>query len=110
MCFNFNKTKNNYELLRFCSKINLYVIGGVTKLFNFFNKEYKPEKIITYSNKRWNSDNIYQILNFKKIHTDLPKHYYIINNNRKNNYNSNNNKNHKIYDCGSEKWLWNYMK
>jgi hypothetical protein len=55
---------NEYELLRFCSKLNCNVRGGASKLFNYFINNYKPEQIISYANLDIGGGNMYNILGF----------------------------------------------
>lgn len=44
---------NEYELYRFCNKINTIVVGGFSKLLNFFIESNNPENIITYTKRDW---------------------------------------------------------
>ena len=71
-----------YELYRFSNKLYTNVIGGATKLFNYFVKTYNPESIITYANRDWTNNidnNLYTKLNFKfNTYTDI--NYYWSNN------------------------------
>ena len=57
--------KTKYELIRFCNKINTNVIGGASKLFKYFIKNYNPNEIISYADKRWSNGMLYNILNFE---------------------------------------------
>ena len=43
-----NSNKHQYELIRFCNKLNHNVIGGASKLFKYFIKTYNPDNIISY--------------------------------------------------------------
>ena len=72
-----NKNKIDiWEMYRFCNKINTTVIGAASKLIKYFIKTYYPKKIITYSDKRWNSGNLYTTLNFIKISNGTPNYWY----------------------------------
>lgn len=62
-----NLNGNNYELMVYES-IDI-VIGGATKLFNFFVNGYKPDTVIGYSNRCW-PDKIYTNLGFDNITKD----------------------------------------
>jgi len=42
--------ENYYELLRFVSNTN--VLGGASKLFSYFVKNYNPTNIISYADRR----------------------------------------------------------
>lgn len=72
-----NKNKiDTWEMYRFCNKSNTTVIGAASKLLKYFIKTYYPKKIITYSDKRWNSGNLYTTLNFIKISNGVPNYWY----------------------------------
>lgn len=72
-----NKNKIDiWEMYRFCNKTNTTVIGAASKLLKYFIKTYYPKKIITYSDKRWNSGNLYTTLNFIKISNGTPNYWY----------------------------------
>ena len=58
----FNK-KADYELVRFCTKLNTVVIGGASKLLNRF-KKHIGRSLISYANRRWSDGNLYQTLGF----------------------------------------------
>jgi hypothetical protein len=68
---NIHKNKK-IELLRFCNILNTNVIGGASKLFSYFLKNYEYDSIITYANCDYSNGNLYEKLKFKKIkHTGL---------------------------------------
>lgn len=71
-----NSREHCYELLRFCNKLNTTVIGGASKLFNFFIKKYFPQQIISYANRDWSIGNLYKKLNFKFIGYTSPGYFY----------------------------------
>jgi hypothetical protein len=108
---------NEYELLRFCSKLNNYIIGGVFKLFKYFINNYKPSKIISYVNCDINDGALYKIIGFNEIgHSGI--NYWWTDGNMK--YHRNNFMKHKtegeimkehryykIYGSGNLKYEWN---
>lgn len=119
--------KAEYELLRFCNRINTNVIGGASKLFSFFLRTYKPNSIVSYADKRWSKGNLYDKLGFTKYNESKPNYYYVIEGRRKNRFNyrksvlikkygcpSNmserefcfNQKWYRIYDCGCLCYIW----
>ena len=115
-----------YEMLRFCNKININVIGGASKLFNFFIKTYNPIEIISYSDRRYFNGDLYQKLGFKFISNTQPNYFYVKNSKRehrfkyrkdvlvKEGYNPNKTEHqimlerkiYRIYDCGNKKWVF----
>ena len=77
-----NGVKNEWELLRFCNKINHSVTGGASKLFKHFIKKYNPNNVISYADRRWSQGNLYPQIGFNKTHTSSPNYFYIINTER----------------------------
>jgi hypothetical protein len=120
--------EGEYEILRFCNKLNTTIIGGASKIFNYFLKTYKPKKVISYSDKRWSIGNLYNKLNFKLENTSKPNYFYLINKKRETRYkyqkhklkslglltnpslsavdNMKINGFYRIFDCGTDKFIW----
>jgi len=115
---------NEFELTRFCNLINCNVIGSASKLLNFFIKKYRPQKIVSYSDVRLFNGELYNKLNFKKIHQSKPNYWYVIDDIRHNRFNYRKSilvkhgfdknktekeimferKIYRIYDCGNIRW------
>ena len=72
--------QNEWNLSRFCNKINFSIIGGASKLLNFFIKNYSPKRIVSYSDKDWSLGHLYKNLGFSKVHETKPDYKYIVNN------------------------------
>ena len=53
---------DSWEMIRFCSSQK--VTGGASKLLSYFLKTYNPELIISYSDNRWFTGDMYEKLNF----------------------------------------------
>ena len=83
---NGTKDENTYELLRFCNKKNINVVGGASKLFKHFIKRHNPQKIISYADRRWSKGNLYEVLNFVKYNESPPSYSYVINKQRINRF------------------------
>jgi very-short-patch-repair endonuclease len=66
-----------YELLRFCNKLNYTVIGGFSKLLKYFIINYKPKNIITYADRRYSLGNLYSKNGFEFIRETNPNYYYM---------------------------------
>ena len=77
-----NADNNKYEMLRFCNKLNISVIGGASKLLNFFKNEYHPTEIISYCDLRWSNGKMYEILGFTLDHISRPNYFYVKNGNK----------------------------
>ena len=87
MIFGKRRVENSYELLRFCNKLNTNIIGGASKLFNYFIKKYNPEKITTCADRCNSQGRLYKILGFNFIGKTEPNYYYIIDGIRKHRFN-----------------------
>ena len=126
MTFGSKRKKDYYELLRFCNKLNTSVIGGASKLLNYFIKIHKPKEIISYCDRRWPVGNIYEKLGFKIDHVSQPNYYYVIGQNRENRFKYRKSELikqgfdkdkseheimlergiYRIYDCGTKVYKW----
>ena len=69
--------EGNYELLRFCNKLNTTVIGGASKLFKYFINNYNPVKVISYADRRWSQGELYYTLGFKLVSKTRPNYFYV---------------------------------
>lgn len=115
------KKMDEYEwnLNRFCNKINTNVIGSASKLLKYFINEYKPNRIISYADKDWSIGDLYYKLGFEYVNETPPDYKYIVNKKRthKSNYKKTKlktdlteneqmklNSINKIYDCGKIKF------
>ncbi len=69
-------SKHEYEMIRFCSSLGLRVMGGASKLFKFFTSNFKPNSVISYSDKMYNTGEVYRNLGFVYSHVSPPAYYY----------------------------------
>ena len=78
MTFSLSRFSKQYEweLIRFCNKINITVVGGASKLLKHFEKIHKPKSLISYANRRWSNGNLYKSLNFEHTHNSPPNYFY----------------------------------
>ena len=76
-----------YELLRFCSRLDTVVTGGASKLFAHFVKEHAPNDVVSYADRRWNTGNVYKKMGFEFSHFSQPNYFYIIGQHRFNRFN-----------------------
>ncbi len=99
MCL--KKKDNNFEIVRTCTKLNYSVVGGISKLFNYFKKNYRFNQITTSTDFRLFNGNVYEKLGFVKQKLSKPKFYWCDRTNRmkkkKDNY-------YKLYDSGEVIW------
>jgi hypothetical protein len=120
--------ENKYELIRYASKSNTTVIGGFSKLLDFFIKKYNPKCITSYADRRWSIGKLYESNKFKFEHSTPPNYWYMKHyNSREHRYkyrkselpkilqnynptiseweNMKKNKYDRIWDCGSKKYI-----
>ena len=120
------KIEGFYELVRFCNKLNTNVIGGASKLFKRFINDFNPNEIISYSDKRWSTGQLYDILGFKHDHDSRPNYFYVVGDKRENRFKYRkdrllkegfdsdkteheimaNRGIYRIYDCGCRAHIW----
>jgi endogenous inhibitor of DNA gyrase (YacG/DUF329 family) len=113
-----------YEMLRFCNKLNTNVVGGASKLFKYFIKNYKPIEVISYSDNSRGQGNLYKKLGFNLLHETVPNYYWSKNGIKHHRFNFRKDKLvkegadpnkteiqimsengfYRIFDCGSKKW------
>lgn len=70
----FNK-KYNWELLRFCNKLGVSVIGGAKKLFSHFLKNHSGS-IVSYCNRNLFDGSLYLSLGFEYVGESKPSYFY----------------------------------
>ena len=115
---------DEWELTRFCNKIDHIVVGSASKLFNHFIKNYKPKKIVSYSDIRLFDGGLYTKLGFQYKSQSKPNYWYINNGLRYHRFNFRKSilkkegfdpnktekeimfdrKYYRIYDCGNLRW------
>lgn len=127
----FSKTKP-WELIRYSSELFTNVIGGASKLFKHFINRYNPTTVVSYSDIRWNTGSLYNMLGFNHIQSTAPNYWYFkVNGQTDVLYNRVNFQKHRlvgkldmfdtelsewdnminngydrIWDCGNTKWEW----
>ena len=119
-----------WELIRYCSQLNICVIGGASKLFNRFIKDYNPESIISWSSNDISNGSMYNMLGFEFL-TNSSSYWYVskktckrfhrssfnkANLIKKNVITSDDNRSEReiavslnfrrIFDSGQSKWIW----
>lgn len=103
--------EGGWNLNRFCNKIGFNIIGGSSKLLNYFVGKYKPKRIVSYADKDWSNGGLYYKLGFNLVSDTRPDYKYIIDGRRINK--SRFRKSGlldipKIWDCGKLKFEIRY--
>ena len=66
-----------YELYRYCNKKNTQVLGGASKLFTYFVKNYNPNQIDSFSSNDISNGGLYKMLRFTKEPKISRSYWYI---------------------------------
>ncbi len=66
-----------WELLRFVTKSDCQVVGGLSRLLKHFISRY-PEGLISYCDKRLFSGKGYEAVGFTKVKDSNPNYYYML--------------------------------
>jgi len=67
----------SFELLRFCHKSGLLVVGGLSKLIRGMVRQFNPGDIMTYVDRDWSDGKNYEQLGFCGLETTPPQKFYI---------------------------------
>jgi transposase-like protein len=67
------------ELLRLCTKRELTVVGGVSKLLKQLKQLHLGKTLLTYHDRRWGESSVYEALGFIKGEPSPPSYIYIKN-------------------------------
>jgi ssDNA-binding Zn-finger/Zn-ribbon topoisomerase 1 len=115
----------DYELIRFCNKLGLSVVGGASKLLKRFSNDYSPKSIVSYCDISWANGNLYKKLRFTYDGLTPPNYHYVIDNVRVNRIKFQKHKlvkegfnpklterkimnergYYRIYNCGNERYI-----
>ncbi len=115
--------KKEFELIRFCNKINYLVIGAASKLFNSLTKDVD---IITYADISLFEGTLYEKLGFRKESLSKPNYFWVVDSIRRHRFNFNKKKlieegfdankteveimhergYYRTWGCGQEKWIY----
>jgi hypothetical protein len=93
-----------YEMVRFCNKVDLLVIGSAYRLFEYFIKLMKPDEIVSYSHNEWPEKIYYEIgMDLECIKEE--SYWYVENEVRKNEIKKDS-KIIRIWGSGQKKFIW----
>lgn len=67
----------SFELLRFCHKGDLLVIGGLSKLLKGFTTDFRPNDIMTYVDMDWSQSSSLEVVGFKELDRRAGQEYWI---------------------------------
>lgn len=109
-----NEVFKSHQLIRFCNKNGITVVGGLSKLISHFIKEQSPEDIMTYADLDWSNGGGYLKIGFEKIGELAPQSFSIHAHSSIRNYKTDNGSGneppHKFFNQGSAKYLLDLKK
>jgi len=70
-------TYRSFELLRFCHKTGVLVVGGLSKLIQGMMKQFRPDDVMTYVDRDWSDGTVYSRLGFDYSGMTPPQLFYI---------------------------------
>jgi hypothetical protein len=74
------KLKNHntsYELIRYCSKLNINVVGGLSKIIAYFIKQVEPDEIVTFVDKNLSNGESFKKIGFVICNETEPLLFFI---------------------------------
>jgi very-short-patch-repair endonuclease len=71
--------EGEYELSRMSSVKGFTIVGGASKLLKYFERNYNPDKLISYADRRWSKGDVYHRLGFDFIKNTQPNYWYFYN-------------------------------
>lgn len=72
-----------WELIRYCNLINTSVVGGASKLFKHFIRQYNPSRIRSFSDRAHTKGNLYSMLGFTEIRRSSANYVWVDTRNNK---------------------------
>ena len=69
--------EGSYELTRFCNRKRTSVIGGASKLYTYFMRNYTPEYVISFANRDWSVGGMYEKLGMTFVKNTSPGYFYV---------------------------------
>ena len=67
-----------WNLSRFCNILNTNVVGGASKLLNYFIKNFVTIRIVSYADRCWSVGDLYHRLGFNLVDESLPDYKYVV--------------------------------
>jgi len=68
--------KSQHELIRFATKADCTVIGGFSKILEYYKHTIKAGTIVTYADRRYSLGSVYYKCGFKLINVSSPSYWY----------------------------------
>ena len=72
--------KYEWELVRFCNKLNHHIPGAASRLLKHFERTHHPKSIVSYADRRWSmksESTLYNKLGFSLVSESSPNYWYV---------------------------------
>jgi len=66
----------DWEINRFCSLVDMSVIGGANRMLSLFRKDHSNCVVVTFCDMRWGNGGVYENMGFTEEKQTLPGYYY----------------------------------
>jgi very-short-patch-repair endonuclease len=76
VCLGYKNKETFMEMSRYCSLPGCVINGGASKLLSYFETHYKPNKIVTFADRRWSTPSFYKTIGFTLDHISPPNYWY----------------------------------
>lgn len=93
----------SFELIRFCHKANILVVGGLSKLIKAFVSDFKPQDIMTYCDLDWTEKSSLEKIGFQVVGQIDPQCFYVMGNKRYTDFSAVDGEFYKVMNRGSLK-------
>lgn len=87
MTFGKRGLNKEVELLRWCCKLGITIVGGASKLLKWAISKYKIRNVISYADRSWSNGNLYQKLGFNEVAKTGIDYWWVVNGQRSNRLN-----------------------
>ena len=112
-----------WELLRFCTRGSMSIVGGASKILKYFMRNYEVSELLSFADRRWSDGNLYKTLGFEFEHNTRPNYWYVdtskvvrlhryglrkcsTDDQSKTEYENRLQQGYlRVWDCGSSKWI-----
>lgn len=71
-----SKNKKDWELTRFCTKLNTQIMGGSSKLLKYFINNYNPTTITSFASNDISNGRLYKSMGF--VEEDITSSYWYV--------------------------------
>ena len=83
----YTNSRREMELIRFCNKLGMVVVGAASRLFRGFLSMGHKGRIISYSDESMFDGAMYEMLGFRRVSLSKPNYFWVVNGRRRHRFN-----------------------